>query len=177
MVTTENNTTPANTEKTSTATATPATSKIASAPALPAAAPVVAKRVTKPRASPVKAITTGLLKTASNKVAVKTPAAKVAGKATAKAKVKAVAKPKAEKPAKVKKPKLVRDSFTIPKVEYSVLGELKQRAGKLATSVKKSEFIRAGIKALAAMSDQGFLAALKAVPAIKTGRPTKAKAE
>ena len=31
-----------------------------------------------------------------------------------------------------------------------------------------------GIKALAAMSDKGFLQALKAVPPIKTGRPKKA---
>ncbi len=80
-------------------------------------------------------------------------------------------KPKAVKPAKEKKPKLVRDSFTIPKAEYSVIDELKQRAGKLGSSVKKSELLRAGIKALAAMADSAFVAALKAVPAVKTGRP------
>lgn len=84
--------------------------------------------------------------------------------------------PKVEKPAKAKKPKLVRDSFTIPKAEYTVLDDLKQRAGKLANAAKKSELIRAGVKALAAMSDAAFVAALKAVPAIKTGRPAKAKA-
>lgn len=87
--------------------------------------------------------------------------------------VKAAAKPKIEKPAKVKKPKLVRDSFTIPKTEYNVLDELKQRAGRLANPAKKSELLRAGIKALAAMSDVAFLAAVQAVPAIKTGRPSK----
>ena len=87
--------------------------------------------------------------------------------------VKAVVKAKAAKPAKEKKPKLVRDSFTIPKAEYSVLDELKQRAGKLGSSVKKSELLRAGIKALAAMADGAFLAAMKAVPAVKTGRPAK----
>ena len=87
--------------------------------------------------------------------------------------VKAGAKPKIEKPAKVKKPKLVRDSFTIPKTEYNVLDELKQRAGRLANPAKKSELLRAGIKALAAMSDVAFLAAVQAVPAIKTGRPSK----
>ncbi len=79
-----------------------------------------------------------------------------------------------EKPVKAKKPKLVRDSFTIPKLEYSVLGELKQRAGQLNSPAKKSELLRAGIKALAAMSDASLLGALQAVPAIKTGRPTKA---
>lgn len=101
---------------------------------------------------------------------------KKAVKAPAKPAIKAPAKPEAEKPIKMKKPKLVRDSFTIPKAEYTVLDELKQRAGKLAYPIKKSELIRAGVKALAAMSDVAFVAALKAVPAIKTGRPTKAKA-
>ncbi|WP_395055702.1 hypothetical protein [Polaromonas sp.] len=79
--------------------------------------------------------------------------------------------PRAEKPAKPKKPKLVRDSFTIPKAEYGVLEELKQRAAALAHPVKKSELLRAGIKALAAMPDAAFLTALNNVPAIKTGRP------
>jgi predicted flap endonuclease-1-like 5' DNA nuclease len=98
-------------------------------------------------------------------------------KAPAKVVAKPAAKPAAEKQAKLKKPKLVRDSFTIPKAEYTVLDDLKQRAGKLGSPVKKSELIRAGIKALAAMSDTPFLAAMKAVPTIKTGRPTKAKSE
>lgn len=79
---------------------------------------------------------------------------------------------KVEKP---KKPKLVRDSFTIPKLEYVVLEALKQRATKLTRSVKKSELLRAGIKALAALSDAAFLSALDRVPAIKTGRPASGK--
>jgi hypothetical protein len=76
---------------------------------------------------------------------------------------------------KVKKPKLMRDSFTIPKAEYVVLEALKERAGKLSRAAKKSELLRAGIKALAAMSDAAFLSALTAVPTIKTGRPSTAK--
>ena len=83
-------------------------------------------------------------------------------------------KPAAEpKPYKPKKPKLVRDSFTIPKVEFTVLQDLKQRAARSGTAAKKSEILRAGIKALAAMNDAQFGAALAAVPAIKTGRPAK----
>lgn len=80
---------------------------------------------------------------------------------------------KTEKAEKPKKPKLVRDSFTIPKHEYVVLDELKNRATQLKQPAKKSELLRAGIKALAAMSDAAFLKALTQVPAIKTGRPTK----
>jgi hypothetical protein len=77
------------------------------------------------------------------------------------------------KPAKLKKPKLVRDSFTIPKDEYAALAELKKRSAKLAQPAKKSELLRAGIQALTALSDKALLAALKAVPSIKTGRPQK----
>lgn len=133
------------------ATSAPVAPKIATTPAAPPVARVAAKSVAKKSASITKA-----------------PARPVA---------KPVAKPKTKKTAKVKKPKLVRDSFTITKAEYTVLDELKQRAGTLASPAKKSELIRAGVKALAAMSDMAFLAALKAVPAIKTGRPAKAKAD
>ena len=113
-----------------------------------------------------------------------TPAAKtVAAKADTKAKpvakvpVKtAPAAPVAAAPAetvKAKKPKLVRDGFTIPKAEYLVLDTLKLRAADLKHPTKKSELLRAGIKALAAMDGAALLLALRAVPPIKTGRPSK----
>jgi len=85
----------------------------------------------------------------------------------------ALATPNAENKDKVKKPKLVRDSFTFPKTEYVVLDTLKQRALKLAHPIKKGELVRAGIQAMAGMTDASFLMALKAVPTIKTGRPKK----
>ena len=72
---------------------------------------------------------------------------------------------------KAKKPKLVRDSFTIPKDEYAVIETLKQRASALAQPVKKSELLRAGLKLLATLSDSALRTALQAVPSIKTGRP------
>lgn len=78
-----------------------------------------------------------------------------------------------EKPLRAKKIKLVRDSFTIPKPEYLILNNLKLRAADLKHPVKKSELLRAGIKALAAMTDSNLLTALKAVPILKTGRPSK----
>lgn len=92
---------------------------------------------------------------------------------------KPVATPAAAKPAKVdktdkrKKPKMVRDSFTMPKDEYAVIEALKERALRVGAAAKKSELLRAGIKALAALSDAAFLAAVKAVPTLKTGRPAK----
>lgn len=127
---------------------------------------------------------------AAKKPAAKKPAAKKVGSAvTTKAVTKTAAKKapaksavtktaqaeKTVKLAKVKKPKLVRDSFTIPKDEYVVIDALKTRAGKLGQAVKKSELLRAGVKALAAMSDIQFKAALSNVPTIKTGRPKGSK--
>lgn len=105
------------------------------------------------------------------------PPLKTAAKTPVKAKLSPQAKTAvktAVKPVKVekaKKPKMIRDSFTIPKTEYVVIDALKERAGKLSRAAKKSELLRAGVKALAAMSDAAFLAALTAVPTIKTGRP------
>ncbi len=71
-----------------------------------------------------------------------------------------------------KKPKLVRDSFTIPKAEFAAIETLKTRAIALGTSVKKSELLRAGLMALQGLNDAAFKAALSAVPTLKTGRPT-----
>jgi hypothetical protein len=141
-----------------------ATQAVAPAPA-PAPAPATVKaKVAKPASKPAPA------PKASPKAK---PAVKSVAKPAAKPTVpaKAVAKPAAAKPEKVKKPKMARDSFTIPKAEYVVLDDLKQRAATLKRPVKKSELLRAGIKALAAMNGAAFLAALGAVPAIKTGRP------
>ena len=76
---------------------------------------------------------------------------------------------------KARKPKLVRDSFTIPKAEYEVIHALKTRGQKMGQPAKKSELLRAGIKLLATLSDAAFKAALLQVPTIKTGRPKSAK--
>lgn len=126
-------------------------------------APAAAVAATKPvKAKAVK----------STQPAQPAPTAKPKAPATQKTVAKtAPAKVVAPKEAKPKKPKLVRDSFTIPKAEYLVLDALKQRANKLAQPAKKSELLRAGIKALAAMDDAALATALGNVPAIKTGRP------
>jgi len=79
----------------------------------------------------------------------------------------------AVKTDKPRKPKLVRDSFTIPKAEYGAIDRLQTRATQAGRPAKKSELLRAGLMALEALGDPAFLAALKAVPAIKTGRPAK----
>ncbi|WP_457278662.1 hypothetical protein [Polaromonas sp. P5_D5] len=154
------------------ATSKKATAKPAApAPATPKAPVKTAAKPTPKKASPAKAPTgKGTVKKAIVK---KAGAKKPAAKPQATAKPAKPAKPaKAAKLEKTKKPKLVRDSFTIPKAEYVVLDDLKQRAAKLTRPAKKSELLRAGIKLLASISDAAFLTALEQVPAIKTGRPT-----
>ena len=140
--------------------ATPAPAVAAKAPARKTAAkPAVSKAAT-PKA-PVAAKAP-----AAKRAAAKTPAAKPAVAKTA------VAKPVAAKAeAKPKKPKLVRDSFTIPRDEYVAIDTLKERSVALGRPAKKSELLRAGLMALQAMSPNALRAALEAVPTIKTGRP------
>lgn len=114
---------------------------------------------------------------AAQKVTAKKTAAKPAVPAQAKpaAKAPAVKKQAAApaKPLKDKKLKVVRDSFTIPKTELLQIGDMKKRALTLGVGIKKSELIRAGLSALAAMSDASFKKAIASVPTIKTGRPAK----
>ncbi len=137
----------------------------ATAPSAPKAPVKTAAKPAPKKAAPAKA--------PAGKGTVKKPIVKKAGIKKPAAKPQANAKQaKPAKPEKIKKPKLVRDSFTIPKGEYVVLDDLKQRATRLTRPAKKSELLRAGIKLLASISDAAFLTALEQVPAIKTGRPT-----
>lgn len=115
-------------------------------------------------------------KRAAKAAASPTASAPPAEKAPAKVK-KAAAKPVVEVAAKPAKVKLVRDSFAMPSDEYAAIGALKQRALAASISVKKSELLRAGIKLLGGLSDAALLRALKAVPAIKTGRPKSKKGD
>jgi hypothetical protein len=142
---------------------------IAAEPVQAAAPAPAAKRAPKKTPVAVKAVASAALK----------PVRKLSAKAAASgdtAKDVAVAKGASQAQAvkaetSRKRDKLVRDSFTMPKGEYALLADLKQRATTLARPAKKSELLRAGIKALAAMGDTAFLAALYDVPALKTGRP------
>lgn len=143
--------------------------------AMPQAPFAVAKKsVTKPATAPVSKPPSKSPTTARKVVKIVPASKKVAAKTTG-AKVTAVPAVKVliAKPIKTKKIKLIRDSFTIPKPEYLILDNLKLRAADLKHPVKKSELLRAGIKALAAMADSNLLSALKAVPMLKTGRPSK----
>ncbi len=123
-----------------------------------------------PSASPAAKAARPAPRKASAKAPVKA-AAKVPAKAPAKAPARARAKTDGDKP---RKPKMVRDSFTMPKPEYAVIEALKQRAAQAGRPAKKSELLRAGLRLLEGLPSAALVAALQALPAIKTGRPTKA---
>jgi hypothetical protein len=78
-------------------------------------------------------------------------------------------------PVKSERVKLVRDSFTMPKADFEMIDTLKQRALKQGREVKKSELLRAGLHALAALGDTAFGSVVAAVPRLKTGRPHQKK--
>ncbi len=81
-----------------------------------------------------------------------------------KAKVKA-------KPAEEKKPKVIRDSFTLPADDYAMLSQLKQACLKDGVHVKKSELVRAGLRVLVRLDSAQLLAEIASIEKIKTGRP------
>ena len=138
--------------------------------------PAVAKRPA--RKSPARSPVASIKPTVNAPIIAKPATVKAVVKAAAKAPVPLSSlEAAAEKTTKSKKPKMVRDSFTIPKMEYAVLETMKERSAKLLSPAKKTELFRAGIKALAALPDAAFLAAIQAVPSLKTGRPAKPSAE
>jgi hypothetical protein len=72
-----------------------------------------------------------------------------------------------------KKPKLVRDSFTMPRADFDLIDQLKERALGFKQPVKKSELLRAGLHALQALPDAKLKATLAALTPLKAGRPKK----
>jgi hypothetical protein len=68
---------------------------------------------------------------------------------------------------------MIRDSFTMPEAEYSLIAAVKKRCLALGVSAKKSEVLRAAIIGFVAQSDAAVTAAVKSLTAIKTGRPPK----
>ncbi|AZN36009.1 hypothetical protein [Iodobacter ciconiae] len=84
-----------------------------------------------------------------------------------------VKKGKMSREKRAKRTKLVRDSFTIPEVEYLQLAILKQRCLEAGLEVKKSELLRVGLQALALMSGSQLVKQFDLIEKLKTGRPSK----
>ncbi|MFZ5502687.1 MAG: hypothetical protein ACOY3V_04050 [Pseudomonadota bacterium] len=73
----------------------------------------------------------------------------------------------------IEKVKVIRDSFTMPKNDYALIAELKEKALESGLHVKKSEVLRAGLRLLAKASALQLKRTLGGVERIKTGRPKK----
>jgi len=71
------------------------------------------------------------------------------------------------------KDKLVRDSFTMPRSDFELIALLKERALTFKRPTKKSELLRAGLQALAALNQKQLQTALDSLPLLKSGRPKK----
>ena len=158
-----------------------------SSPVLPAApspspAPTAAAKSVKPAAAATKAPAKTAADAKQPQKAATKPASASKKKASTATQVppkltKTPPAPAAARDTKAKKPKLVRDSFTIPKNEYEAIASLKERALKQGLSIKKSELLRAGLMTLAFMPDAAFAKALADVPTLKTGRPAAKKSK
>ncbi|MFM7524854.1 MAG: hypothetical protein ACKO4M_11945 [Betaproteobacteria bacterium] len=86
-----------------------------------------------------------------------------------------VVKSKINKTEKPKKPKLVRDSFTMPQPEYALLAQVKKTCLAAGFDIKKSELLRIGVAQLASMETKKLKAAQAALTPLKAGRPKKSK--
>jgi hypothetical protein len=75
----------------------------------------------------------------------------------------------------VKKEKVVRDTFTMPRSDYEKIATLTQRCLNAGVLVNKSELLRAGLILLETASQEHLRAAASAVEKIKTGRPPKSR--
>ena len=89
-----------------------------------------------------------------------------------------VAKPAKRKPAPVaapaqplKKDKLIRDSFTLPREDFELIAALKDRALDFKRPTKKSELLRAGLQVLSGLDQTKLRTALEALRPLKAGRP------
>jgi hypothetical protein len=78
----------------------------------------------------------------------------------------------AKKPGKLR-PKLVRDSFTMPEAEFALIAALKAKALDARRAAKKSELLRAGLRLLAGLDAKALVAALDQLEPVATGRPKK----
>jgi hypothetical protein len=79
---------------------------------------------------------------------------------------------RAEKAPKLYR-KPVRDSFTMPEADFSLIALLKARTLAAGRATKKSELLRAGLQALAALPVAALVASLERLEPIKIGRPAR----
>ncbi|MDD2942719.1 MAG: hypothetical protein PHC51_07120 [bacterium] len=68
------------------------------------------------------------------------------------------------------RPKMIRDSFTMPETDYGLFDKIKVDCMKAGITANKSEIIRAGPKALSTMNQTQLREAIGAIDKVKPGR-------
>ena len=156
--------------------ASPAAAKPKAAPAKAKPAVTRARIVAKPKA-PVKAKPVGKTVAAKPKAAIGSGNGAVPMQLANWVKMPAIsqAASMAEHKEKVKKPKLVRDSFTMPEAEYQVLGDVKKACLRAGVGVKKSELLRVGVALIRKLDLAKLKEVLAGLPPLKAGRPKREK--
>lgn len=135
------------------------------------------KVVSTPRTSVTKKVPVqrvAAASTAKKTVGVKT-VTKVDAAVTPSARKQSTAKSLPQSEEKLKKPKLVRDSFTMPEAEYAVLGQVKKACLKAGIEVKKSQLLRIGLVLLNNTDIPNLRKLINDLSPLKAGRPKKEK--
>lgn len=132
--------------------------------AVPAKKAVTPKKAVAAKVAPVEA--------APEKTAAKKAAPERVKSSPVKAPPKSAPSAAAVKPPKIKQ-KLIRDSFTMPAADFSLIDQLKERALGFKRPAKKSELLRAGLQALSKLSDARLKTMLEGLTPLKAGRPRK----
>ncbi len=73
-------------------------------------------------------------------------------------------------PRPEKKIPVIRDNFSFPESDYSLISELQQRCLQGGHNASKSELVRAGLQKLARMKQAALLKSARAVEKLKPGR-------
>jgi hypothetical protein len=79
--------------------------------------------------------------------------------------------PEKQSPKNAAKQKLVRDSFTLPESDHDLIKQCKKVAIAAGRETKKSEVIRAAIRAFSSLPSTAQLAAYASLQSIAVGRP------
>lgn len=81
---------------------------------------------------------------------------------------------KAASPKASIRKKVIRDNFSMPEEDYTLIEEIRQRLIREHAVVKnKSEVLRAGLKLLQSLDTESLLEAADEVVALKPGRPSR----
>lgn len=72
---------------------------------------------------------------------------------------------------------VVRDAFTMPEGDYSLIEQTRRRCLYNAVTITKSQALRAGLQALSQMSDKQLLQAIEQLETVRVGRPKIANPE